>query len=139
MILQENLTKPNYRPNVLAIDDTRVFRWLLSNLLERLGCRCITAQDGYAGWQLARTCHPDLIITDLEMPVWSGFELIRSVRQVGDRRIGDIPIIVCSTRSDRIYADHAIELGADAYVTKPIRPSELRIAIANCARKLISR
>jgi len=117
--------------NVLVVDDTRAIRWSTTVLLEQLGHRCRMAENGYMGWQLAKSFAPQLIVTDIEMPVWNGFNLIRALRNCGDPKLWQCPIVVCSSQWQRQRLLHAIELGADAFVTKPVRRTELKLAIQN--------
>ncbi|KAA5542567.1 response regulator [Roseiconus nitratireducens] len=116
---------------VLVVDDTRLLRWSMTRLLEQLGHRCWTATNGYEGWQVAKSCRPDLVVTDLEMPIWNGFKLIRALRNGSPGDLGRVPVIVCSSRRDNLHLLHAMELGADAFVTKPLRVFELKLAIEN--------
>ncbi len=75
-------------------------------------------QDGYL---------PDLIISDLEMPQMTGFELIQSVRESGF--FSEIPIIILSSRDSSEDRIKCLKLGADDYMMKPFNPEELLIRI----------
>lgn len=68
--------------------------------------------------------HPDLIITELEFPYLDGHELIQLVR--GSNLMAHLPIIVLSTQVDSSVRIECLENGADAYLTKPFNPLELR-------------
>lgn len=134
------LTEPEDAPEqeplkVLVVDDTRLSRLLIAGLVQALGHRFETAVNGERGWHVARNQYPDLIVTDLEMPVWTGFDLIRTIRASGNPSLRQVPIIVCSTRRDHPHLFRAMEMGADAFVTKPVHASELRIAIQNAILK----
>ncbi len=132
MEMQNLANYPRNEPlTILAVDDTRASRRLISTLVERLGHTCLTAENGLEGWRITKFREIDMIVTDLEMPVWDGFDLIRAIRELGQKRCRQIPIVVCSTRSDHPNLNYAMELGADAFVTKPVCLNELRIAIEN--------
>jgi chemosensory pili system protein ChpA (sensor histidine kinase/response regulator) len=104
---------------------------MMAAMLRRMGHRPIARCNGFDGWKLAEAILPELIVTDLEMPIWDGFDLIRAVRHSRLSRLRRQPIIVCSTRDDYHHLNLAIDLGADAYVTKPLRIAEMRLAIRN--------
>ncbi|NRA48181.1 MAG: response regulator transcription factor [Phaeodactylibacter sp.] len=70
---------------------------------------------------------PDLIISDLEMPQMTGFELIKAVRESGF--FSDIPIIILSSLDSSEDRIKCLKLGADDYMTKPFNPEELLIRI----------
>lgn len=112
---------------ILVVDDKQSLSELVAQFLGQ-SYDVITVENGLAAisW-LHEGNMPDLIITDLEMPVMNGFELIKRVRQTGV--FSDIPIIVLSCRdssSDRI---ECLRLGADDYLVKPFNPEELLIRV----------
>ncbi len=74
---------------------------------------------------------PDLLITDLEMPSCNGFDLIQAFRHAEDRRLRQIPIIVCSSRGEVHSLNRALDFGATSFVTKPLHFRELKMAIEN--------
>lgn len=123
---------------ILVVDDTRVSRCLIASLVRGLGHQFEMAANGKRAWQLACKTYPDLIVTDLEMPVWSGFDLINAIRSTSSESLRLIPIVVCSTRGDELHLNRAIEMGADAFVTKPVHANELRLAIQNAVLASVS-
>lgn len=124
-------TSARYPLRVLVVDDTRVTRWMIASLVQLLGHRYELASDGERAWRMVRATIPDLIVTDWEMPVWTGFDLIAALRSSSNERLKQIPIIVCSTRRDEADQNSAIDRGADVFVTKPVHKRELRLAIEN--------
>jgi CheY-like chemotaxis protein len=88
---------------------------VVSSLRAR-GYRVIEAVDGADALRRAEAETPDLILTDLEMPVMTGFDLVRAVRD--DARLPALPIVVLSTRGADEDKRRAAELGANAYLVK---------------------
>ena len=100
---------------VLIVDDSPVDRALAGGLLEKQGrCQIAYAQDGAQGLKLVRELKPDLILTDMQMPVMNGLELVASLRS---ERI-QIPIILMTATGSEELAVEALRVGASSYVSK---------------------
>lgn len=108
---------------ILLIDDSEENLTLLRNLLERDGYRVVTANDGVNGFQQARQVRPDLILSDLRMPGFDGFELTRRIR--ADKSLGFIPVILITSARDNNDKIKALDSGADDFLVKPIQRLEL--------------
>lgn len=76
---------------------------------------------------------PDLMIVDIRMPEVGGLDLLEFIRRRKEWK--NLPVIVLSTEADDVTVDQAIELGADAYVFKPVTIEELEKAITAAFRK----
>ena len=105
---------------ILVVDDDAGIRESLSRELRAAGYDTITAADGSAGLAAFRVNLPELLLTDLAMPVSDGFQLIAAVR-----RFSRTPIIVLSVRGAEADKIRALDLGADDFVTKPFSVPEL--------------
>ena len=90
---------------------------MLCRLLKMEGYEVEHAIDGMVGYSTATAEHPDLIITDIQMPRMNGIEMIRRIREETDMR--QTPIIVMSAYGKRVI-DDAMQAGADDFVEKPI-------------------
>ena len=116
---------------VLVVDDepqiTRVLRHSLT--AHRYDVR--TAADGLSALDTFRDWHPDLIITDLQMPEMDGIELCREVRKVSK-----LPIIILSVKGEERTKVAALDAGADDYVTKPFGIDELLARVRAALRRL---
>ncbi len=110
-------------PTVLVIDDDPMVRSLLAHALKGAGYDVIDAADGHEGLQLARSRMPDLVVTDLVMPVQEGVETILTLRKERPR----LPIIAISggASHSRLYLDIAGRIGARRILPKPFTPKEL--------------
>ncbi|MFM2295428.1 MAG: hypothetical protein RLZZ350_1841 [Verrucomicrobiota bacterium] len=107
----------------LIIDDNSQFRELMGEILRTDGWRVHDAPDGDAGVELARQHRPHVILCDLLMPRSNGFQVCRAIRS--DASLANIRIIVTSGREYEADRVAAREAGADAYLTKPVRPDVL--------------
>jgi two-component system KDP operon response regulator KdpE len=103
-----------------VVDDDPGIRESLSKELRSAGYETITAADGREGFASTKARSPDLVLTDLAMPVSDGYELISAIRASLAT-----PIIVLSVRSADPDIVRALDLGADDYVTKPFSVAEL--------------
>lgn len=108
------------RPTVLVVDDDRVNRTVLAQLLHR-ECRLILARDGTSA--LARLDEEDvsLVLLDVSMPDMDGYEVLRQIR--ANPRTRDIGVIFITSQTDEADEERGLSLGASDYVTKPIRPA----------------
>jgi DNA-binding response OmpR family regulator len=102
---------------VLVVEDHHDTSFLLCRVLKMEGFEVEHAIDGMVGYKAAASAHPDLIVTDIQMPRMDGIEMIRRIRQ--SQAISSTPIIVMSAYGRR-RIDDAMEAGADDFVEKPI-------------------
>ena len=105
---------------ILIVDDDGDLRTLLGLCFLRCGHSIIVASNGAEGLTCVTAHAPDLVVTDLNMPVMDGLELLRQLRANGHR---DLPAIVLTARSDQRAA--ATAAGADAFLVKPVPLREL--------------
>jgi CheY-like chemotaxis protein len=103
---------------ILIVDDVPVNLKLAGAILKREGYTIETAEDGEQALEKLQTLHPDLILSDIQMPIIDGFELARRVRQ--DARICDIPMVALTALALKSGEERAREAGFDGYLTKPI-------------------
>ena len=107
-------------PRILVVDDDQEIRESLARELRAAGHDVDAAADGAEAERLAREVRPDLVLTDLAMPVRDGFALIAALRS-----FSATPIIVLSVRGAEADKVRALDGGADDYVTKPFSLTEL--------------
>ncbi len=119
-------------PTVLVAEDDPVSRRMLAKNLERLGCRCEVASDGEEAWEAYRRSSPDVLITDLMMPVLDGLGLCRRIREEADS--GEIYIALLTALGGDEHHQRAVQSGADAFLTKPIWREQLQVVVDAAAR-----
>lgn len=114
----------------LIVEDSPTMRQLLAFTLRRLKeCRIIEAVDGVDALKKLTTERVDLVITDINMPMMDGLKLISLIR--GNARTKSVPIIIVTTEGAEEDRKRGLALGANAYVPKPIQPSELLKTVAS--------
>ena len=103
---------------ILIVDDEPQIVQLLETALTEQGHSVISSDGGEDGASLAKTELPALIITDMNMPGGTGWDMIKTLR--ADEATKDIPIIVLTAHQTDADRDEAYQSGCDAYITKPI-------------------
>jgi chemosensory pili system protein ChpA (sensor histidine kinase/response regulator) len=119
-------------PLVLVVDDSLTVRRVTQRLLQREGWRVATAKDGVEALERLAAERPALVLSDIEMPRMDGFELLRALRD--DARLAGVPVVVVTSRTAEKHREHAVALGAAAYLGKPYAEEELLAAVARHAR-----
>jgi len=115
---------------VLIVEDVKDIRKLLSLRLNTYGYNCIFAFDGREGLAKMREFKPDLVLLDLRMPDFNGFDLLNAV--FADDEICHIPIIMCTASAEADTEARCLEMGAKFYITKPFDHTYLRTCINSC-------
>jgi CheY-like chemotaxis protein len=118
------------RPLLLVVEDNADVIYYLRSLLHEQ-YRVVTAANGEEGLHLARTHIPDIIISDIMMPVMDGLTLLDRLKS--DPLTSHIPVIMLTARADQSSRLSGLERGAEAYLAKPFQPEELFIRL----RKLL--
>ena len=108
---------------ILVVDDNQVPREMLSEILKNKGVNVVEAADGNQAKEKISEKVPNLVITDLIMPNMNGYELCRWIKNNPTTK--DIPVLICSTKSEEFDRYWGMKQGADAYITKPFQASEL--------------
>ena len=109
--------------NVLAIDDSRTIRELVSHALNSSGFSVTVAEDGVEGVQVFQTADADVVITDINMPRLDGFGVIDAIRQGQINR--RVPILVLTTESGVELKQRARKAGATGWIVKPFDDASL--------------
>jgi chemosensory pili system protein ChpA (sensor histidine kinase/response regulator) len=112
---------------IVVADDSISVRKFVGRMLEKNGYRVKLAADGLEAAELVSQhgCH--LVITDLEMPRMTGYELMVQLRQSPSRR--RIPVMVVTSRAGAKHRDRALKEGASAFLTKPVQEDQLIAAV----------
>lgn len=119
--------------NILIVEDDRLVRENLNELLSAEGYSCSIAEDGLQALNSIKKFIPDLIITDVMMPYMDGFELIDRIRK--DKKTELTPVIFLSAKTNRSDIREGMNLGADDYIPKPFSADDLLSAIKTRFKK----
>jgi two-component system, chemotaxis family, chemotaxis protein CheY len=101
----------------LVVDDSKVIRKVARHILETLNFSVDEAGDGREALDRCDVSMPDVVLLDWNMPVMSGMEFLRTLRQARHER--QPKVVFCTTENDLAHIRAAIEAGADEYVMKP--------------------
>src|SRR5579885_3633295 len=113
--------------NILVADRNQFMRRLTRAMLMNLGARVVVeAVDGLAALEAIRTCDPDVMFLEWDLPVLDGMEVIRIVRSPGVFPRPNLPIIMLTARSDRSCVMQALRAGVHEFLLKPTSPKALR-------------
>ncbi len=108
---------------VLIADDEPNIVISLEFLMEQAGYEIKVATNGQEALDLARSFHPDLMLLDVMVPLKSGYEVCQQLKSEPATR--DIKVVMVSAKGRDVEVAKALELGADAYITKPFSTREL--------------
>jgi chemosensory pili system protein ChpA (sensor histidine kinase/response regulator) len=109
--------------NILVVDDSLSVRKFASMILEQNGYNVLSASNGLEALKTLDDYNVDLILTDLEMPVMHGYELLRELKRRGLSEV--IPAVVLTSRSNEKHKEKASLLGAKDYIVKPFEEESL--------------
>ena len=115
------------RPSVLVIEDSASVRRLIDVCLRPTGAEIRSAEDGLVGLQAAWSSVPDVIVLDIGLPGLDGWGVLSRLR--ADDRTAEVRVLVLTAHAQPEMADRAAADGADAFMTKPFRPDDLRETI----------
>ena len=118
----------NMSQRILVVDDSPFIHELVRDILSEAGYEVERAMNGHEAMVSIGQNPPDLVLLDIIMPEMSGYQVCRLIRS--DKRLMDLPVVMMTakdTQKDRFWG---LEVGADAYITKPLEKSELLSTIA---------
>lgn len=110
--------------NVLIVEDSNMTRSLVCSVASSIeDVEAFEARTGFEALKMLPTRKYDLIITDINMPDINGLELISFVKK--DERYSSIPMLIISTERSEADRKRGMEMGADAYLSKPFKAGDL--------------
>lgn len=126
LITRRNLNSPdnNY---ILCVDNDPVIRKLISVYLEDIGLASQCASNGQDALKILKKSRPNLVLTDLAMPIMDGLELIPKIKEL----YPNMPVLVISGEQDMSEAINALQSGAWGYIVKPFTKNALEKSICN--------
>lgn len=108
---------------VLVVDDSPTERYFLTDILRKNGYEVLTAESGESSINIAKSNKPDLILMDVVMPGLNGFQATRMLNRDADTK--DIPVIMCTTKSQETDRVWGLRQGAVDYLVKPVVAEQL--------------
>jgi two-component system, OmpR family, phosphate regulon response regulator PhoB len=118
---------------ILVVEDERDIAALVAYHLTKEGYRVRTAEAGQEALEAVNAERPDLMILDLMLPGFSGYEVLQEMRRRPE--MAEVPVVVLTARRDEADRVKGLELGADDYVTKPFSPRELVLRVSAVLRR----
>ncbi|EDP4199458.1 response regulator [Campylobacter jejuni] len=106
---------------ILVVEDEVKARESMINILSERFSKVIGAQNGDEGLKKFKKFKPDLVITDIVMPIMDGLDMAREIKEISD----DVPIVVLSAYSEKERLLRSIDIGIDKYLIKPVDIEEL--------------
>lgn len=121
--------------SILYVEDDPALRAQITFSLKLIAARVIEAENGSQGVEKFKQINPDLVVTDIRMPVMDGLEMVRTLRVLNP----DLPIIVCTAFTETDYLIRSIELGVSAYLPKPLVVDDLINAVRRLSAPIMQR
>lgn len=118
---------------VLYVEDEETIRNEVSYFLSRRVGRLLTAANGKEGLETYRTQRPDMVLSDIQMPLMDGLTMAEEIKALHT----DIPVIFTTAFNDTQYLQRAIAIGADGYALKPINLDQLMQTMLRCVDVLM--
>jgi twitching motility two-component system response regulator PilH len=113
---------------VLVVDDSPTERFFIADLLSKHGYHVVTAENGEEALDKTRSERPSVVLMDVVMPGTNGFQATRALNKDPDTT--DIPVILCTTKSNETDKIWGMRQGAKEYLVKPIKIEELLAKVA---------
>ena len=111
-----NESVPKEKNTILIVEDSITSRMLLKNILETSGYKVSIAIDGVDGFTRLKESPVDLVVSDVDMPRMSGFDMTAKIRS--DKTLADTPVVLVTSLSKREDRERGLEVGANAYIVK---------------------
>ena len=129
------MSVPNEIKNILVVDDDPTLTVLVENFLKKNGYEVTAVTEAVDGLEYAMKKDPDLIILDIMMPIINGFNFCKLLKQEKGKE--NIPILLLTSRDQMKDIELGLEMGAEAYLVKPLNTGELlkTIKVIESSRK----
>ena len=114
---------------ILSVDDSRTIRMIVKKAFSAYECDLFEAENGSEGLALATKEKPDLIILDITMPVMTGVEMLRKLKQENDLK--NIPVIMLTAESGKDNVMNIVKMGVKDYMVKPFKGEQLIERVQN--------
>jgi DNA-binding response OmpR family regulator len=116
---------------ILIVDESPFYPWFVQTILEGYGYTVLVVQNVERAIELITNEEPDLVILEITLKEWDGFEVCQKIRE-----LSTVPIIICTALLDRDDMIKGLAAGADDYVTKPFYADELAARVGAVLRRI---
>jgi CheY-like chemotaxis protein len=113
----------------LVADDVRATRELVDYAMQKHGLASWHAVDGLDAWEQLQSKAIDVVITDIEMPRWTGIDLLKKLRRASNQRLRDLPVIVLSSLDNQRLATYVRSFSNTYLMHKPVSLRQLDIML----------
>jgi DNA-binding response OmpR family regulator len=114
-------------PLIVLMEDDAATRLLVESVLKKEGYDVMSAENGLDGLALVRMHRPDVVVSDVQMPLMDGFAMLQALR--AEPEFTTLPVILLTSLQDRAHVRAGMTTGADDYITKPFKLQELSDAV----------
>jgi PAS domain S-box-containing protein len=121
---------PFHRLRIMVADDNHINQKVIASLLNKMGHRADVVANGKEALEAFRLVPYDIILMDVQMPELDGFEVCRQIRALEQTKNRHTPIIAITAHARKADRVKCLAAGMDDYVSKPIRPKDLKDALA---------
>ncbi|RLB90832.1 MAG: response regulator, partial [Deltaproteobacteria bacterium] len=121
--------------SILLVDDEEDIREVLEIALKDAGYRVLVAENGEKAFGIFKSKQPDIVITDIKMPVMDGIELLRQIK----RENSETEVLMITGHGDMDLTIRSLKNEATDFITKPVNVDILEIAIEKAVEKIIAR
>ncbi|MCD8553227.1 response regulator [Seleniivibrio sp.] len=118
--------------SIMHVEDDTSVRESLMRFLKRRFETIFTAKDGQEGLEMYKANRPDIVITDIQMPVMDGIEMAKKILEINP----DAVIVITTAFNEKPYIDKASEIGIFEYLKKPVVKEDLTLTLRKCAERL---
>ena len=119
--------------SVLFVEDEELLRAIYERILDKIVARLYIAENGKAGLEAYNTYHPDLIITDIMMPVMDGLEMVENIRKLDT----SVRLVILSAYGEAEYFMDAIKIGVNSFLLKPVETKKLISLVEELAHGIL--
>ncbi|PAY15297.1 hypothetical protein CKO51_32560 [Rhodopirellula sp. SM50] len=120
----------------LIVDDVEAMRAIVDRTVRQLDVATLEAGNGRDAFDLLQQHPVDVVITDIEMPVWSGFDLLEAIRSSRDPGLQELPVVVISSLPDRAILVQTRQYEDTYFLPKPVSIPQLRVTLKMIATRL---